>query len=220
MSKLLLQMLQTHIKPSFEKLSKWINRYDGFFTSKHANWSGYSRQNQAFYVKSGQWERHGTGIFRYKLYPHNAGERPDLIVPTLWSSDRAGIPQGVISHETALACYKLSTWSGHGVHMTVPENFRRSAICKFKVRLHFAALEEDEVDDLGPFKVTTPLRTLFDVLRSRHIETMHIVDAFADAFRTKQLTFRELKKVKLDEKTRKQLMDVLIRLGHPNAREI
>jgi len=213
-------MLQTPNSPDFKRLSKWINRFDGFFTSKHANWSGYSRQNQSFYVKSGHWERYGTGIFRYKLFPHTAGTRPDLIVATLWSANREGLPQGVISHDTALAYHKLSTWSGHGLHMTVPNNFRRSAICKFKVRLHFGVLTEDEIEDIGPFKVTTPFRTLIDVLQSKHIEKNHVVDAFADAFRTKQVTFYEFKSAKLDEETKQLVAHILNRIGHPKANEI
>lgn len=206
--------------PDFERLSKWINRYDGFFTSKHAQWSGYSLQNQVYYVKSGQWERYGSGIFRYKLFPHSAAERPDLIVATLWSCNRAGVPQGVISHDTALAYHKLSTWSGNGVHMIVPKNFRRRALCKFKVRLHFDSLHEEDFEDIGPYRVTSPLRTLIDVVKSRHIERTHVVDAVADALRKKQVTFSEIKSASLDADTKRLFAEILEHIGHTRADEI
>lgn len=213
-------MHQNRTKPEFDKLNKWINRYDGFFTSKHARLAGYSPQNQAFYRKSGQWEKHGSGLFRYKYFPQNLAIRTDLIVPTLWSSNREGVPQGVISHDTALAYYKLSTWIGNGIHMTVPENFRRRALCKFRVRLHFAALEDSEIEDFGPFKVTTPLRTLLDVIESKHIEKMHVVEAVSDALQKKLVSFSQLKSASINEQTKVRLAEILCRLNHPRANEI
>lgn len=213
-------MQQSITGPSFEKLSKLINLSEGFFTSKQARMAGYSIQNQAFYVKAGHWERYGWGLFRYRYYPHTAGERPDLIVPTLWSCNRSGVPQGVISHDTALSFHKLSTWSGHGVHMTVPINFRRRSQCKFKVRLHFGSLSEDDIEDIGPFKVTTPMRTILDLHRSPHIERIHIVDAVAEALRKKLITFNEIKEAAVEPQTKQLFIDILNRIHHPRAHEI
>lgn len=213
-------MYETVTSPDFDKLTKYINRYDGFFTSKHARLSGYSVQNQSYHVKQGQWERHGWGIFRYKYYPHLANHRPDLIVATLWSCGRSGLPQGVISHDTALSVHKLSTWSGHGIHMTVPNNFRRRSHCIYKVRLHCAELDESDIDDLESFRVTTPLRTIVDLLLSHHIESIHIVDAINDALRQRLITFNQIKEAKLTPNERELLTGLLRRVNYSKADEI
>ncbi|HEY9778194.1 MAG TPA: hypothetical protein V6C81_30805 [Planktothrix sp.] len=182
--------------------------------------AGYSVQNQAYYVKAGHWERYGRGIFRYKYYPHFAGERPDLIVTTLWSADRLGVPKGVISHDTALSVHKLSTWTGHGVHITVPEHFRRRSQCKFKVRLHYGSLNDDDVEDLGAFRVTTPLRTITDLLLSSHIENIHIADAMDDALRKKLITFNEIKEARLEYPVKQLLIGILRCIDYPRVHEI
>jgi predicted transcriptional regulator of viral defense system len=182
--------------------------------------AGYSIQNQSYHAKTGVWERHGWGIFRYKYYPHLPGDRPDLIVATLWSCGRDGSPQGVISHDTALSFHKLSTWSGSGVHMTVPEQFRRRSRCEFKVRLHRGQLETDDIEDMGSFRITTPLRTILDLLRSTHIERIHIVDAMNDALRRQLFTHRQLKKAASTLEEKAMLIEILQRIKYPKINEI
>lgn len=213
-------MHETVTGPDFEKLTKHINRFDGFFTSKHARLSGYSVQNQSYHVKQGPWEKHGWGIFRYKYYPHLANQRPDLIVATLWSCGRSGHPQGVISHDTALSIHRLSTWSGQGVHMTVPKSFRRRSQCKYKVRLHYGELDETDIEDRESFRVTTPLRTIVDLLISNHIESIHLVDAINDALRQKLITFNEMKEAKLTQHERELLTALLRRVNYSKADDI
>jgi len=213
-------MYQTVTGPDFDSLIKSINRFEGFFTSKHARVAGYSVQSQSYHVKRGQWERHGWGIFRYKYYPHLAGARPDLIVATLWSCGRSGAPQGVISHDSALVVHKLSTWSGQGVHMTVPANFRRHSRCSFKVKLHYGQLEDSDIEDMGSFQVTTPLRTIVDLLLSPHIESIHIVDAINDALRRRLITFTQIKDAKLTPEERQLLIGLLRRVNYSKVDEI
>jgi predicted transcriptional regulator of viral defense system len=205
--------------PDFDKLNRFINQYEGFFTSRHARLAGYSVQSQSYHVKRGHWERHGWGIFRYKYYPQ-LDQRSDLIVATLWSCDRLGVPQGVISHDSALQIHKLSTWSDHGIHMTVPENFRRRSQCMYKVRLHYGELEDADIEDLDSFRVTKPLRTIVDLLLSNHIERIHIVDAINDAFRKTLITFNDIKKVKLTARERELLTGLLHEVNYSRVHEI
>lgn len=213
-------MYETVTRPDFDQLTKYINRYQGFFTSRHARASGYSVQNQSYHVKQGNWEKYGWGIFRYKYYPHLPDDRADLIVATLWSCDRFGIPKGVISHDTALPIHKLSTWSGHGIHMTVPKNFRRRSRCIYPVRLHYNELQESDLEDLGSFRVTTPLRTIIDLLFSTHVESIHVVDAVSDAIRQKLITPRQIKEAKLTQHEREILIGLLRRVNYSKVDEI
>lgn len=205
--------------PDIEKLKRYINHYSGFFTSKHARLCGYSVQNQSYHVKQGQWERYGSGIFRDKRYPH-LGQRCDLIVATLWSCDRLGIPRGVISHDSALSVHKLSTWSGHGVHLTVPKNFRRRSRCIYNVRLHYGELNDEDIDYQECFSVTTPLKTIVDLLQSTHIESIHLVDAINDALRRKLITFNEIKRANLSPHQRELLIGLLHRVNYEKVNEI
>jgi predicted transcriptional regulator of viral defense system len=213
-------MHKTVTRPDFDKLIKYINRGDGFFTSKHARAAGYSVQNQFYHVTQGQWERQGAGIFRYKYYPQLPNQRPDLVVSTLWSCDRIGKPVGIISHDTALSVHKLSTWSGYGVHMTVPKGFRRRSQCIYKVRLHYGDLDESDIEDYGSFRITTPLRTIIDLLLCTHIESIHIADAINDALQRKLITLSMLKKANLTPHERKLLTDLLWKVNYAKANEI
>jgi predicted transcriptional regulator of viral defense system len=145
---------------------------------------------------------------------------PDLIVATLWSCGRAGVPQGVISHDTALSVHKLSTWSGYGIHMTVPPNFRRRTQCIYKVRLHKAELKDDDIEDMESFRVTTPLRTIVDLLLSTHIESIHLVDAMNDALRQRLTTFNQMKEATLTPHEKQLLIDLLRRVNYSKADEI
>lgn len=206
-------MHQRVTQPRFDELMRYINRYEGFFTSQHARLSGYSVQNQSYHVKKCDWERHGRGIFRYKYYPH-LGQRQDLIVATLWTCNRAGTPTGVVSHDSALVVYKLSTWSGHGIHMTVPENFRRRSSCIYTVRLHRRDLKESDIDDLESFRVTTPVRTIVDLLMSKHIERIHLIDAMKDALRQKLISRHDIKRACLQPIEQDLILELYERASH------
>lgn len=212
-------MYQRVTQPNFEELMSYINRYEGFFTSQHARLAGYSVQNQSYHVKRGEWERHGRGIFRYKYYPH-IGQRQDLIVATLWTCNRSGQPTGVVSHDSALAVHKLSTWSGHGIHMSVPEGFRRRSSCIYRVRLHRRHLNECDVEDLESFKVTTPVRTIADLLLSKHIENIHVLDAMKDAVRRKLITKGDIKRACLNPDAQALVVELFDKVNSTKAHEV
>lgn len=206
-------MYQTVTQPSFDELTRYINRYEGFFTSHHARLAGYSVQNQSYHVKNGDWERHGRGIFRYKYYPH-LGQRQDLIVATLWTCNRAGTPVGIVSHDSALVVHKLSTWSGHGIHMSVPDNFRRRSSCIYRVRLHRRHPDDADIEDLESFRVTTPVRTIADLLMSKHIERIHLLDAMKDALRKKLISPHDIRRACLQPIERELMLELYERASN------
>jgi predicted transcriptional regulator of viral defense system len=90
----------------------------------------------------------------------------------LWSRDRAGVVQAVVSHVSALAAYELSDVLPHEMHVTVPKRFRKKA--PDGVVLHRADLMQDDVRERDGYRITTPLRTLLDVaaspLSAEHLE--------------------------------------------------
>jgi predicted transcriptional regulator of viral defense system len=148
----------------------------GFFTADQALKVGYAYSQQHFHRQSGAWTQVGRGLFRLRDYP--PGEREDLIRWSLWSRNQKGIPQAVISHETALTVHDLSDVMPAAVHLTVPPGFRKRvpAGCV----LHQAALSPADSEQRSGFRVTTPLRTLIDAAESA-LSQEHLDRAVHDA---------------------------------------
>jgi hypothetical protein len=173
-------MQQTFTSPVFEKLTKYIDCQDGFFTAHQATVSGYSPQNQSYHVKAGHWEKYARGIFRLKMWPTRHLDLADFEIAYLWTSDRLGKPQGVVSHGSALIAWNFSSLMQRTkVHLTVPKNFRRRSQCPQKVKLHFCDLAQSEIEDKFGFRITSPLRTVLDLLTDPRpsIENKHIREA-------------------------------------------
>lgn len=149
----------------------------GYFTSAQARAAGYSYRLQTYHAQRGTWEKIDRGIYRLRDYP--ASEREDLIRLTLWSYNRAGEPQAVASHETALSIHGMSDVMPSQVHLTVPKRgFRKEPPAG--VVLHRAELEPDEVEQHAGYRVTTPLRTLIDIAASP-LSQEHLNQAVHDA---------------------------------------
>jgi hypothetical protein len=68
-----------------------------------------------YHVQNGDWIKEARGIFRLDYFP--PVPKPELMVWYLWSANRAGVPQGIYSHETALEIYSLSSWNSDKLHM-------------------------------------------------------------------------------------------------------
>lgn len=137
-------------------------RQSGYFTAAQALEAGYSYASQHYHHKAGNWLRDGWGIYRLARYPHTPGE--ELVRLMLWSRDRAGETQAVVSHDTALQAYELSDVLPVETHLTVPKRFRKEP--PEGVVLHRVDLSEGEVRERDGYWITTPLRTLFDVAAS------------------------------------------------------
>ena len=133
----------------------------GYFTATQARQAGYAYSQQHFHVSRGTWLRVERGLFRLRDYP--ASEREDLIRWSLWSRNRQGEPQAIVSHETALTVHELSDVMPDLVHLTVPPGFRKTAPpgCV----LHKATLPAQESEPRGGYRVTTPVRTLVDIAK-------------------------------------------------------
>lgn len=134
----------------------------GYFTARQALAIGYAYPEQHYHVTHGNWERVARGVFRLRDYP--LPERDDLIVLSLLSHDRAGEPQAVVAHETALALHDLSDANPACIHLTVPLGFRRQL--PPEVILHRGLLMPADWEQREGYRVTTPLRTLLDVAES------------------------------------------------------
>ena len=158
-------MLKKRIKKTPEEvLYQVAESQQGLFTARQAIQSGYDERNHPYHVKSGNWVKEHRGIYRLKNFPYSPDSQ--LSLWSLWSCNRKGEIQGVYSHETALQIYDLSDVSPFKLHITVPIGFRRGASIPDILVLHKCTLKSSEWQTISGYRVTTPTRTLFDMLCS------------------------------------------------------
>lgn len=137
----------------------------GYFTSRQAEGCGFSRGNFPRKVKTGKWSKEEfQGVYRLANYPNTS--RSELALLTLWSADKQGNPQGVWSHETALEIHGLSDVAPSILHMSVPRGFRKRNKIPNNICLHFVSdMPQSDIEIRQGYSVTTPLRTLADIIR-------------------------------------------------------
>jgi predicted transcriptional regulator of viral defense system len=179
----------------------------GYFTARQAREAGYEDNVHPYHVRSHNWVREARGVYRLSQFPLPA--RPDLMVWQLWSRNRQDTPQGVFSHATALSLHELSDVMPAKLHMTVPPGFRRMAAIPDVLRLHRARLGDRHVQTIDGVRVTTPLRTLLDVIAEGAIAQELLVQAVDEALRRGVITRRQLKDAQVTTRARQRLDRVL-----------
>lgn len=162
-----------------DDLFEIADRQHGYFTSQQAEGCGFSRSNFHFKLRAREWIKEQRGIYRLARYP--VSERPELILWTLWSRDKKGNPQGVWSHETALDIHELSDMMPAKMHLSVPMRFRRRIEIPKNLYLHFTDLTESDIESRQGFKVTTPLRTLIDIIDEGTVPQEQVIQAIREA---------------------------------------
>lgn len=209
----------TETGPDFQLLyDKYATRQQGLFTSQQAGAAGYSRQSQSYHVKTGDWERFGRGIFRLKHYP-----RPDdlqLIVAYLWATDKSGHPEAVISHDSALHHYGLATAWPEGVHLSVPKGFRREGSCPFPTRLHTNHLNHEDIKHVGFMRITSPFRTLIDLLATNKLESKHLREAISEGLRKGKITYWDMLEGNLNTQEEQLLYALLESVNYKELDEL
>lgn len=160
-----------------DRLFAVAERQQGFFTSKQAEECRIPRANFHRKLRSGEWVKELRGIYRLAHYPIT--DRPELVLWSLWSRDKKDRPQGVWSHATALDIHEMSDIMPSKMHMTVPPNFRRRSIPQH-IRLHFGTVEKKDVETWPGYQVTTPLRSVIDVIEEGVIASELIQQAIRD----------------------------------------
>lgn len=152
----------------------------GYFTSRQAEESGFSRTNFHRKIQSGKWRKEALrGIYRFANFPSTL--RPELALWTLWSADKQGNPQGIFSHETALEIHGLSDLTPAKIHMSVPRSFRKRNKIPSNLCLHFVDdIPQSEIESRQGYRVTVPLRTLADVIQEGRTQNEQIELAILD----------------------------------------
>ena len=162
----------------------------GYFTAKQAVTAGYLLGSQAHHVKSGNWVRVERGVYRLARFPQSPEEQ--LVIYSLWTRNRAGKPEGVFSHQTALSIHELSDVNSAKLHMIVPPTFRRSAKVPKLLVLHYASLDEKDIEQRQGFGVTRPMRAIADLAASESVSHDILEQALNDARQRGLITVREI----------------------------
>lgn len=177
---------------SKDKLFELADRQLGYFTSSQAEECGYHRSHFHRFLESGEWIKEVRGIYRLSRYPIQ--DRPELVLWTLWSRNKQGESQGVWSHETALDIYEITDVMPAKMYMTVPKNFRRAQAIPEPLVLHYGDLAEQDVEVRQGYKVTTPLRTLIDVVEDQRVSTDQVELGVKQAIKQGLISKREIER--------------------------
>jgi predicted transcriptional regulator of viral defense system len=199
--------MRPRIKTAANALFEIVEQQQGYFTAKQAAQSGYQLGSQAHHVKSGNWVRVERGIYRLARFPQSDEEQ--LVIYSLWSRNRAGEPEGVYSHETALSIHELSDVNPTKLHMTVPAAFRRRAKPPKVLVLHSANLPEKDVEQRQGFAVTRPLRSIADLATTESVSQDIMEQALSEGRQRGLITIREMTELCRRGKLPKWLEDSL-----------
>src|ERR1700692_1661998 len=153
--------MQKERKEAAKRLYEIAEGQQGFLTTKQAKAAGFAENTHPYHVHAGNWVREHRGIYRLASFPQ--GERPDLMLWSLWSRNREEVAQGVYSYQTALSLYDLSDVMPAKLHMTVPKSFRRNSEIPRVLVLHFADLPQSDIGAVHGVHITKPLRTILDL---------------------------------------------------------
>lgn len=186
--------MRSPAKIASESLFQIAEEQQGYFTAKQAAGAGYQLGSQAHHVKSGNWTRLERGVYRLARFPQSAEEQ--MVIYSLWSRNRAGHPEGVYSHQTALSLHELSDVNPVRLHLTVPVAFRRKAKIPKILVLHHANLGSQDIEQRQGFAVTRPLCTIADLAAAESISRDLIEQALAQARQRGLVTVREMSELR------------------------
>ena len=183
---------------SSEALYQVAESQQGLFTAKQAVQAGYDERNHPYHVQSGHWIREQRGIYRLRDFPYSPESQ--LCLWSLWTCDRQGKAQGVYSHETALQIYSLSDLSPSKLHITVPKYFRKSCLIPKILTIHKDNLKPSDWREMTGFYVTTPTRTLYDIISSKSVSEEFIAQIIKEGQAKGLFPKPQLRKYKLLKK--------------------
>ncbi len=191
-------------KEKAQRLYEIASSQGGYFTTKQAQSVGYAASTHSYNVKAGNWMREHRGIYRLANYPNP--DHPDMIIWSLWSSNRKGEPQGVYSHQTALSIRDLSDLNPPKLHMSVPTGFRKNCKIPGVLVLHRGTFRKEEVEQRHGFRVCRPLRAIADLLKEQSVEMGHLQDAIHQAFQRGLLTRTEIDRSRIVGELKNQIL--------------
>ena len=190
-------------KEASKRLYEIAEGQHGFFTTKEAKAAGFAENTHPYHVQAGNWIREHRGIYRLASFPR--GERPDLMLWSLWSRNRRESAQGVYSHQTALSLHDLSDAMPSKLHLTVPKSFRRNSEIPHVLVLHFSDLAQSDIGAVHGVRVTKPVRTILDLLGGGEVPLATLRQALFEGLRRGLIRRSEIAEARKHGSESKQL---------------
>ncbi len=187
-----------------QKLFEIASLQQGYFTAKQAVRAGFSYRMHSHYKQSGQWLEIDRGVFRLAQFPNSTDE--DYVRRSLWSRDRAGEPQAVISHDSALSIHGLGDVMPSKIHFTVPSGFRKKT--PKGCVIHKGMVSADEKEQREGFFVTKPLRTIIDSAEA-NLSIDYLEQAIKEACDKGMLQIIDIVSAEMSEKAKEKVMLIL-----------
>jgi predicted transcriptional regulator of viral defense system len=198
-------------KEAAKRLYEIAESQQGFFTTKQAKAAGFAENTHPYHVQAGNWIREHRGICRLASFPQ--GERPDLMLWSLWSKNRGEAVQGVYSHQAALTLHDLSDIMPTNLHMTVPRSFRRNSEIPRVLVLHFADLPQSDIGTVHGVRVTKPMRTILDLLAGGEVPSATLRQAVREGLRRGLIRRSEIAEARKRLADSKQLRNLFQRVA-------
>lgn len=131
----------------------------GYFTVCQAKQCGFSDKHHAYHCHAGNWLKIQRGLFRLPGF----ADTPDSACMRgyLWSRNKNEQPQGVVSHQSALAIHQLGKFEPDALHLTVPASFHKTPPSGWTV--HKESLNLSAVESPAGYLLTRPFKTLEDL---------------------------------------------------------
>jgi predicted transcriptional regulator of viral defense system len=192
------------------KLVNLAVRQAGLFTVKQGVVCGIDRTHTSRYIKTGAWEKVGEGsLGLYRLVGLDIDkEHESKWIAYLWAIGRDGVPQGVISHESALEIWAVSDVSPTEVHLTVRRGFRRRTQPPVQIFLHQIDYSDHDVAELdSELRVMSLLSTVRDLLREDRLSREYIEQAFIEGMTEGKISLMQLHKQKGFARSEKALLE-------------
>lgn len=148
-------------KANSTRLEQLAASQGGYFTTRDARQAGYVDAVHGYHVKEGHWEKILRGIYRLSSAPATATN--PLHIALLWSRNRSGVSEGVISHESAAYILGIMQAQTGMTHLTVPKDFRRNSETPDFIVLHKADWSLDDTMECNGIFCTSRQRTAEDL---------------------------------------------------------
>ncbi len=186
-----------------QKLFETASLQQGYFTAKQAIRAGFSYRMHTHYKKNGEWLEIDRGVFRLAQFPNSPDE--DYVRWSLWSRDRNGQPQAVISHESALSIHALSDIMPSKIYFTVPPGFRKKT--PKGCVIHRGRISDNEKEQREGFYITNPLRTIIDSAES-DFSIDYLEQAIREACDKGMIQIIDIVSSEMSEKAKEKIMIV------------
>lgn len=146
--------------PDHEALYRQAESQAGYFTASQAAAAGLNRRTLSHHARpGGRFGRIAHGLYRVRQFPTTPHEH----VVAAWLG--LGIPEAVVSHESALELFGLSDVIADEVHISIPREKRRRH-SRQAVRVHTTTRPPSRRDVRRVYGVpaTSPERSIVDML--------------------------------------------------------